>query len=63
MNDPIPFFSDLRIAAIPAVQRLYDAAQNEGYSLPKLYSDLVSGLNKAGEPRRRASPSSSGWLL
>lgn len=48
MNDPIPFFSDLRIAAIPAVQRLYDAAQNEGYSLPKLYSDLVSGLNKAG---------------
>lgn len=48
MNDVIPFFSDLRIAAIPAVQRLYDDAQSDGYSLPKLYSDLVSGLNKAG---------------
>lgn len=48
MNDVIPFFSDLRIAAIPAVQRLYDAAQNDGYSLPKVYSDLVSSLNKAG---------------
>nr|WP_298095833.1 hypothetical protein [uncultured Shinella sp.] len=48
MKDVIPFFSDLRIAAIPAVQRLYDAAQNDGYSLAKVYSDLVSSLNKAG---------------
>lgn len=48
MNDVIPFFSDLHIAAVPAVQRLYDEAQEPGYNLPKAYSNLVSGLNKAG---------------
>lgn len=48
MNDVIPFFSDLHIKAIPAVQRLYDEAQEPGYNLPKSYSNLVSGLNKAG---------------
>lgn len=48
MNDVIPFFSDLHIKAIPAVQRLFDEALEPGYSLPKSYSNLVSGLNKVG---------------
>lgn len=48
MNDVIPFFSDLHTKAIPAVQRLYDEAQEPGYNLPKSYSNLVSSLNKAG---------------
>lgn len=48
MNDVIPFFSDLHIKAIPAVQRLFDEALEPGYSLAKSYSNLVSGLNKVG---------------
>ena len=48
MNEPIPFFSDLPIKAIPAVQRLHDEAQAPGYSLPAVYSNLVSRLHSAG---------------
>ncbi|MCQ4630902.1 hypothetical protein GB927_012685 [Shinella sp. CPCC 100929] len=48
MNDVIPFFSDLDVRAIPAVQRLYDEAQEPGYSLPILYSNFISRLNSAG---------------
>lgn len=48
MSNAIPFFSDLPIAAIPAVQRLHDSAQAPGYNLAKIYSDLVSDLNNAG---------------
>ena len=48
MNDHIPFFSDLPFKAIPAVQRLFDEAQDPGYSLPQVYSNLVSRLNASG---------------
>lgn len=48
MSEAIPFFSDLPIKAIPAVQRLHDEAQAPGYSLPAVYSSLVSRLHSAG---------------
>lgn len=48
MSGAIPFFSDMPMKAIPAVQRLYDEAQAPGYSLPVVYSNLVSRLNTAG---------------
>lgn len=47
MSEAIPFFSDLPVKAIPAVQRLFDEAQAPGYSLPAVYSNLVSRLNAA----------------
>ncbi|MFT4162822.1 hypothetical protein [Shinella sp.] len=48
MNDAIPFFDSLPVKAIPAVQRLFDEAQSPGYSLPAVYSNLVSRLNSCG---------------
>lgn len=48
MNHATPFFSDIPLRAIPAVQQLFDEAQAPGYSLPLIYSNLVSRLNSAG---------------
>lgn len=48
MSDAIPFFSAIPTMAIPAVQRLFDDAQAPGYSLPAVYSNLVSRLNACG---------------
>lgn len=61
MTDYIPFFSDLPIKAIPAVQRLYDDVHQPGFSLPKVYSDLISRLNAvsvSAPPRKVVSQ----WL-
>lgn len=61
MSDYIPFFSDLPIKAIPAVQRLYDDVHQPGFSLPKVYSDLISRLNavSVSPPARKVV---SQWL-
>lgn len=48
MSNAIPFFSDIPIKAIPAVQQLFDEVQAPGYSLSIVYSNLVSRLNSAG---------------
>lgn len=44
----IPFFDNLPIAAIPAVQRLYDDVTTPGHNPLTAYSDFVSRLNAAG---------------
>lgn len=48
MSDVIPFFSAIPTKAIPSVQRLFDETQDPGYSLPLVYSNLVSRLSAAG---------------